>query len=379
MAFRSKDIRVTPDISRSRAIPSGFDWEWYLKLNPDLVSAGMSNEGDAITHWMRWGYAENRPYKKPEDPTIFENSERDNSLIEIFDSNPIDYAYRIFDQRNKRALINFIIPIRGRSTFLKKTIETVKEAAEKFKKGPGLFSSDFDFGDVNITVCEHSSDPEHRQTSEEMGVDYIWIESGDRFNKCLAMNTAAFFAPRTKWLVFHDVDCLVQSDFFINVFKNINKKKCKAIQTFSDRRVLYLDYFKTMQVRTGAIKVDQLTIGPGVSPPMRPDGSIAYGAPGGSICVDRSLFFKVGGYDPYYFVSYAPEDIFFWIKVEVYEVFETCTSPRNEIYHMEHPRVEIDATELASMEMLKIKFDKLPIEAKIDLLKKMNDKIVCYE
>ena len=378
MTFRSKDTRVTPAILRS--IPDNFDWEWYLKLNADLIAAGMTTESEAIARWLRWGYREGRVCTKPEDPQVLEKM-KDKALADVFESNPIDYENlnHVFDQRNRDAMINFIIPIRGRSQFIKRTIETVKEAIIKFKKGPSLFGSDFDFGDVNITISEHSSVPEHRKIAEELGVDYIWIESKERFNKCLAMNTAAFFAPRTPWLIFHDVDCVVQSDFFINVFKNIKKKNCKAIQTFSDRRVLYLDCFKTVQVRTCGINVDKLEIGPGVSPPLREDGSIAYGAPGGSVCIDRSLFFKVGGYDPYYFVSYAPEDIFFWNKIEVYEIFETCTTPRNEIYHMEHPRVEVDGAELASMEMLKIKFDKLPISEKTELLEKMYNKIQQYE
>jgi hypothetical protein len=362
-------------------IPSDFDWEWYLKLNQDLLAAGLINEGDAVMHWLKWGFREGREYKKPERSVI--NRIEKATLDNLLDSSKIDYdAIResgIFDLRNGEGFINFVIPIRGRSKFVKKTVESVKAAVEKYKKGSSLFEKHYETGHVNITICEHSSLSEHRDLSNSLDVDYMWIESHDKFNKCLAMNTAVFFSPKTEWIIFHDVDCLVQSDFFINVFKNIHKKECKAIQTFSDRRVLYVDEYHTDQILKEVLEIDKLQIGPGISPPLRPDGSVAVGAPGGSVCIGRDLFFRIGGYDPYYFVSYAPEDIFFWLKAEVFEKFETCTSPRNEIYHMNHERVKVDGAELMSMEILKVNFEKLPKSKKIDLIDKMNNNIKKYE
>lgn len=349
------------------SIPEGFDWEWYLKLNHDLLAAGMSTKADAVRHWMRWGFFEGRPYEKPDQHII--NRIHTENLDNILEKRVIDYDHirtsGTFVLNNEQnAFINFIIPVRGRSNFIQKTIESVKNSACEFEKETFL--------KVNITICEHSELPEHQVICLKLGVDYIWIESGEKFNKCLAMNTAAFFTPKTKWLLFHDIDCIVKLDFFINVFKNIEKKKCEAIQTFSDRRVLYLDDSKTDQVLKGLIEINKLIEGPGIKAGVP-------GAPGGSICVTRSLFFKIGGYDPYYFVSYAPEDIFFWRKAEVYGTFETCTSPRNEIYHLNHPRVKIDAGELMAMEMLKTSFEKLLIEEKLELLNKMKNNISKYE
>lgn len=356
------------DLIRKVLIPEGFNWEWYLKLNNDLIEAGLSTEIDAVKHWMRWGFFEGRPYEKP-DQYIIDKIHTEN-LDNILEKRVIDYDHirssGTFILNNKQnAFINFIIPVRGRSNFIQKTIESIKFAAYKFKK-------DFLSEDVNITVCEHSELPEHQLICLKLGVDYIWIKSEEKFNKCLAMNTAAFFTPKTKWLLFHDVDCIIKSDFFINVFENIEKKKCEAIQTFSDRRVLYLDDSKTNQFLKGLIEINKLVEGPGIKAGV-------HGAPGGSICITRSLFFKIGGYDPYYFVSYAPEDIFFWRKAEVYGIFETCTSPRNEIYHLNHPRVTIDGGELMAMEILKTSFEKLSIEEKLKLLNKMKNNINKYE
>lgn len=356
------------------SIPRNFDWEWYLKLNHDLIEAGLTTETEAVKHWMRWGFYEKRPYEKPNQIIIDKiNTE---TLDNILEKRVIDYDQiresGIFTLNNSKAFINFIIPIRGRSNFIKKTIESVKSAAGEFEKGPSFFEKHFTTGRINITVCEHSEKPEHETVCSNLGVDYIWIESNDKFNKCLAMNTAAFFAAETEWLLFHDVDCIVRSDFFINLFKNIEKKNRKAIQTFSDRRVLNLDDSRTRRVLEGHDEIDKLAEGPGITAGVP-------GAPGGSVCVTRSLFFKIGGYDPYYFVSYAPEDIFFWRKAEVYENFETCTSPRNEIYHMNHPRVKVEGGELMAMEMLKKSFEKLSLEKKIELLEKMKNNISKYE
>lgn len=353
----------------SKTIPPDFNWEWYLKLNPDLIAAGICDEGGAVTHWMRWGNREGREYKRPanlklESPTID---------LEIPLERNYDYEAAIkdgiLDIRNvEEAEVNFIIPVRGRTEFLPKTIKSVKAAAARFGRK------------VNITVSEHSGHPEHAMGASELGADYIWTRSHSPFNKCFAMNIAVFYTKKTPFLIFHDVDCLVKSDFFEKVFQNIEAKGCKAIQTFSDRRVLYMNENITSQVLTEKLNIDSLSIAiPGIDPPYRPDGSVAHGAPGGSVCVARDLFFRIGGYDPYYFESYAPEDIFFWLKVEAFETFETCTNPRNEIYHMHHPRVEVNPVKLGSMEMIKSKFEKLRKTEKWELLNKMSNKIKRYE
>ena len=382
MGSRSKGIKTTPLIYQGpskkktesmaerpkKHIPPDFSWEWYLKLNEDLLIAGITDEGGAVTHWLRWGLKEGRPYKKPHGW-----AEKELQLELMLESNKINYeeaiSKGILDIRNREeAEVNFIIPVRGRIDFLTKMIESAKTASDQFGKK------------VNFTVSENSPMPEHRETAQSLGVDYIWTESRKPFNKCFAMNIAVFYTQKTRYLIFHDVDCLVQSDFFIRVFENIEKKGCKAIQTFSDRRVLYLDENVTTKVLRGEFPIDSLSIKtPGINPPYRPDGSVASGAPGGSVCVTRDLFFRIGGYDPYYFESYAPEDIFFWLKAEVFEDFETCTDPRNEIYHMYHPRVEVDSQKLYSMERIKYRFEKMKNEEKWDLLEKMNSKIKKYE
>lgn len=44
-------------------IPKDFNWKVYLKINPDLRSAGLKNEGQARYHYFNYGKKENRSYK----------------------------------------------------------------------------------------------------------------------------------------------------------------------------------------------------------------------------------------------------------------------------------------------------------------------------
>jgi len=52
-------------LSKDVSIPDNFDWEWYLKLNSDLINAGLSSKEGAIIHWLRYGHKENRDYSDP--------------------------------------------------------------------------------------------------------------------------------------------------------------------------------------------------------------------------------------------------------------------------------------------------------------------------
>lgn len=50
-------------------LPKDFNWKDYLELNPDLGRANILTESAAIRHWTRFGYNENRQYKK-EKPIV---------------------------------------------------------------------------------------------------------------------------------------------------------------------------------------------------------------------------------------------------------------------------------------------------------------------
>jgi predicted glycosyltransferase involved in capsule biosynthesis len=204
---------------------------------------------------------------------------------------------------------------------------------------------------ISLTISEHSFNPEHSQFCKKNKINYIWIKSEEPFNKCLAMNVAALYSSTAKYLLFHDIDCLMQKDFFINLMLNINSKNCKAIQCFHGRRVLYLDQEVTENVLSKKTCVDELAFGNKcISPPQ------VFGAPGGSICIETNLFFEVGGYDPELFNSNAPEDVFFWNKVGELDEMQTCDSPNIDLFHLNHPVTYYDNPRIQEMQHLNRSF-----------------------
>lgn len=44
-------------------LPEDWDWESYLRLNPDVATAVGSDAESASLHWQQWGHIEKRPYK----------------------------------------------------------------------------------------------------------------------------------------------------------------------------------------------------------------------------------------------------------------------------------------------------------------------------
>lgn len=260
--------------------------------------------------------------------------------------------------------INFIVPVRGRLSFSKPMYNSFVDANENSPLK------------IAYTVVEHSELPEHSKFCKQNKINYIWIksEAGEQFNKCLALNMGALFSMvHAKAYLFHDIDCLIQSDFFIKLQENIQNKNCKAIQCFHGRRVLYLDQDRTNKIIANEISVNDLRLGsPGVSLPMY------IGAPGGSIYIERYLFFRVGGYDPEFFRANAPEDIFFWDKVCIIDKMEVSDNPEIDLFHMNHPPTYYDNPYIGHMKQVHDQFKNSSLEEKIELVNKKADLIKKY-
>jgi predicted glycosyltransferase involved in capsule biosynthesis len=186
------------------------------------------------------------------------------------------------------------------------------------------------WADISITFVEHDSTLHHEDLCVSSGVSYIGIKckEGEPFNKCLAHNIGAIMSCDSEWLLFHDVDCLVQEFFFRDLLVNSKLYWSEAFQAFARNRVLYCSEDLTKKLVGGVVSVDKLTIDS--------DGITvgAEGAPGGSIFITRELFFFVGGYDPELFWGYSPEDKFFWTKVSICETITSCNNI--EIFHLHH-------------------------------------------
>jgi predicted glycosyltransferase involved in capsule biosynthesis len=250
------------------------------------------------------------------------------SLHNILINNYIDYdklknnfsKCEIFDKDHFD--INVIIPVRGRLSFANPTYQSFKKARDKSKLK------------ISYTIVEISDQNEHENFCLNNKINYIWIKTEPEvlFNKCLALNIGAMFTVSSNSFIFHDIDCLMQSDFFLKLEDNIKNKNAKAIQCFTKRRLLYLNDILTEKIINNDIEIDNLTIETnGVRLPEY------IGAPGGSIYTTRDLFFNVGGFDPELFQGNAPEDVFYWEKISMIDTMYISNDPEIELYHMSHP------------------------------------------
>lgn len=285
-------------------------------------------------------------------------------IINKINNNKIDYK-KIKDDniviiQNPEELydINFLITARGRADFAQPMYDSFKAAAEKSSLN------------ITYTVVEHSEIPEHSKFCKKNKLNYIWIKSapGELFNKCLSYNMGVFFGPKSKYCLFHDIDCLVQSNFFLNLFDNISHKQCRAIQCFTGRRVLYINQEFTPKVISGEFPVDKLSLDmPEVDLP-RLGGKVMIGAPGGSIMVERDLFFEVGGYDAELFLANSPEDAFFWTKVDTIDKMHISDDPDIELYHMYHPPTWMNNPFVHDMQAINGIFNQLLTDDKKEII-----------
>lgn len=288
------------------------------------------------------------------------------NIKELVKKNVVDYKKTIEDNvcitYNDTELFDFsvIIPVRNREEFAEPLYKSFKAAVDN----SGL--------KVDFTFVEHSENPKHSKFCKNNRINYFWIKSnpGELFNKCLAHNIGAMFSSKSKYLLFHDIDCLVQSDFLIQLFENIKNQNARAIQSFTGRRVLYINPQLTGKVIAGDFEVDDLSIElDEVAPPH------IIGAPGGSITIDRDLFFEVGGYDPELFQANSPEDVFFWDKVDVVDKMYISDNPDIEIYHMYHRPTYMDNPLINEMKSVHFTFKNMSDEEKEDIVRLKADLI----
>jgi len=276
-----------------------------------------------------------------------------------FDYNKIKNDNVVIIQEPEEAYdINFLITARGRKEFAEPMYKSFLAAAEKSPLN------------ITYTVIEHGEIPEHSKFCKKNKINYMWIKPGEEklFNKCLAYNMGVFFGNKSKYLLFHDIDCLVQSDFFLNLFDNISHKQCRAIQCFTGRRVLYINEEFTPKVIAGEFPVDDLSLDmPEVDLP-RLGGKVMIGAPGGSILIERDLYFEVGGYDAELFLANSPEDAFFWTKVDTIDKMHTSDDPDIELYHMYHPPTWMNNPYVDEMQLINNIFTQLSVEDKKEII-----------
>lgn len=220
-----------------------------------------------------------------------------------------------FNLVDKREVdVSIIIPVNGRTQFNHVICDHFKKAIEASDKN------------ISLTIVEHSGSPSHKDLCYDW-VNYIHIpRSKKNFNKCKCFNIGALYSNKAKYFLFHDVDTIMQNNFFKLLFDNY--KNVDALQCFTKQRLLYCEEVLTNEIINGKISVDSLSnagLRAGVC-----------GATGGSIFISNEAFFNIGGYDAEFYSEYSVEDTAFFEKLQFYGKIGSCDNPTIELFHLKH-------------------------------------------
>lgn len=255
-------------------------------------------------------------------------------LINKILQNKIDYQkikseskILIYDDENDQFDINVIIGCRGRKEFLPIVVSSFKSA---------INNSDYK---VIITIVEHSEQPEHEEFCIKNHINYIHTKGNvvDQYSRSFAYNFGFLCGIKAKYYIMHDLDILVKENFFQELKENLSYTQSDCLQTYGNRRVLYMNQEITQEVLNGSTIYNSLNENSNnVSLPMF-NGQVALGSKGGSILVSHDLFRIVGGFDPEIFWGYAAEDQFFWHKMELMYPINYADNPPIDMFHMWHP------------------------------------------
>lgn len=273
-------------------------------------------------------------------------------ILDRIERNRINYesliTYKDVDQTPR--ILNMVIGGRGRIRFVEPLFKSVNRARLNM--------------DIGVTIVEHSHKSEYRDLCLQYKMNYIWIECSreDQYNRSLTNNVGVLFGPQAEWVVTHDLDCLVQSDFFDKLKSNSENQKTDVFQSFTKRRVIYCNEELTSKLISGDVDVDSLSEG-------------SFGtftckgkAPGGSMFMSRRMFFMVGGYDPELFTGYAPEDQMLWDKLSLFKQVCSCDHPPIEVFHLNHPPTMHTNPRHREMVDIVKNFERLPVEERLKIV-----------
>lgn len=249
-----------------------------------------------------------------------------NAILENnkFDYKPILEKSEIILIDNDEYDINIIIGFRGRKEFLAPLIKSFQDCFDYY----ATIDSNKKFC---LTFVEHSSSPDSKEDLNDR-VNYIWTPGNkvEQYSRSFAYNFGVKYSNKAKYYILHDLDILVKKNFLEEVYANL---KTQCLQTYGKRRVLYMNQELTQKVLSEELDFntfDENT--PGISYPE------ILGSKGGSILVERELYYEIGGFDPEVFWGYAPEDQLFWDKVQtILGEIDYADNPPIDIFHMWHP------------------------------------------
>jgi hypothetical protein len=239
-------------------------------------------------------------------------------LFDLIINNSINYKLLnkkifLFSDQKIEYDLTFVIPIRNRKKMLNTFIKYFKKMLVPKKIN------------INLIVIEQGKKSINKKTCISEKIDYIFIKDNEVFNKCLCYNIGVLFGNASNNYIFHDVDILMDDNFLINLYKNLNVKDTKNIQTFNNS-LIDLSKGLSKQVVNEDIKLSNLK-------------KIKFKlGPGGSIHISKETFFSVGGFDDNLFKGWGYEDEFFWSKIDVVSKMNKVDSPIIFLYHLYHKK-----------------------------------------
>lgn len=246
-----------------------------------------------------------------------------------------------FTERSKDCQLLIIIPVFGRHRHLAAVIECLSSQIKNLENPDS----------VSLLISEMDNFASHKELCTSMGVNYVWhARVCGEFNKSAAMNFAhkRFTEEHLRapdYILFHDVDIIVDNGWVADCLRNAKdldaqhgKSSGWVCQTIKERKVHYVSEDVTERFFAKDITVSDLAnIEHGVSPWW----SQGVYPPGGSIMINKPLLFATGGYDPFLFWGYSPEDRHFLQMTQVlapnslFPFKSDCKS-----YHLYHPHLE---------------------------------------
>lgn len=277
-----------------------------------------------------------------------------NNIFETVEKNKFNYEdikkESIIKLLNENEYdINVIIGFKGRKEFFNPLIESFNASFEYYKKIDP--SKNFCF-----TFVEHSEFPEGKPLLEDR-VNYLWTPGNltNEYSRSFAYNFGVKYSNKSKYYLLHDLDILVKENFFEELYLNLKDYRC--MQTYGKRRVLYLSPELTPKVINRDVDVNTLSeYSNDVNLPMY-NGQPALGSKGGSIVIERELYYAIGGFDPEIFWGYAAEDQMFWDKaMTIVGEVEYADNPPIDIFHMWHPPTSMTNPLVYEMENYMLQF-----------------------
>jgi len=268
-------------------------------------------------------------------------------FYKYFESKKINYNTimngAIVTIEKNKPYINLMLAVQGRKNNFETCIRYLKYA---IKECVYKVENEYDRL-IKITVLENDIVPKYQQFCKNNNYDYVFLpmslsQSKNKFAKSLLWNLGFIFANSSPWYCLHDIDIIMESNFFELITTNYINTNKLWIQPYNDKVVKRFEIKETINIiKTNKyLELDKI-----------PCKNPLPGSVGGSIFVKRKAFLDVGGFDPELYSGYAPEDAMFWAKLECSwgishsgsntHLGGACyaDNPSITLYHLDHPFV----------------------------------------